>query len=75
MASKVVPYHIPRVHPQDQEKEDRKLERMGKEQKRKYLEEKRLLAEQMRADHAERQRVRVKYAHYEIFLAHLEVSY
>ena len=74
MASKITPYHPPRVHPQDQEIENRKLERMGKEQKAKYLEEKRLESDMRKAAHAERQRVRVMSAHYEIFLAHLEIK-
>jgi len=73
MASKNVPYHPPRIHPQDQEIEDRKLERMGKEQKAKYLEEKEAEAERIKTEHAERQRVRVLNSHYEIFLAHLTI--
>ena len=73
MASKIVPYHPPRVHPQDQEIENRKLERMGKDHRAKYLEEKEAEAKLLKEEHAERQRVRVLNAHYEIFLAHLSI--
>ncbi|GMI18364.1 hypothetical protein TrLO_g7907 [Triparma laevis f. longispina] len=73
IASHVVPYHAPRLEPEEEEKEARKLERMGREMKRRYLEEKQQQAEAMKNEHAERQRLRVMSAHHEIFLAHLEI--
>ena len=73
MASKIVPYHPPRIHPQDQQIENRKMERMGKDHRAKYLEEKEAEAKLIKEEHAERQRVRVLNAHYEIFLAHLSI--
>ncbi|GMH81521.1 hypothetical protein TrVE_jg1066 [Triparma verrucosa] len=73
IASHMVPYHTPRMEPEEEEKEARKLERMGKEMKRRYLEEKWLEAEAMKNEHAERQRLRVMSAHHEIFLALLEI--
>ena len=74
MASKVVPYKPPAVHPQDQELEDRKRRAMGAQQLGRYLEEAEAEAEAQKLEHAERQRVRVRASHYEIFCSLLVIK-
>jgi len=74
MAVKMVPFKPPTVHPQDEEIEKRKLERMASVQKERYLQEKEDELMALKEEHKEKQRVRVMSSHYEIFCAHLHIK-